>query len=332
MLFSRRRLVFTNTQVYFQCAEASLVEGQDVSKSLTSHSNAVTRVFPSGRIGQDMQTLCRRIEEYYTRELSFDSDVLNAFAGIFGAFAKLESQSSGNGRIGHFYGIPIETRPSSGEDAWLASASMVQGLDWEAGAEPVKSRNSFPSWSWASIKSQSIGFFVLPPSKLDITPREYEIEVTLNHRDGSAMDITTFLADSELNYSHFYPWIDVTTLAFSTPPQRDALDYLDEDVGFFPVPVGLRKNQNYGLFLDRLHYRPKGSLTLLHLRSTAHEYILGNIMTLLIVEELAPRTGQFRRVGRCVYERQRFGELDPWTYPNMPSPNLRWEKVTLRLV
>lgn len=80
-LLSRRRLVFTGSQVYFQCRRDHRLEGLTLPSSI--ESTLKPRAFPEIYIGLDAVAIYDRLQEYYKRHLSFDTDIPNAFSGIF---------------------------------------------------------------------------------------------------------------------------------------------------------------------------------------------------------------------------------------------------------
>ncbi|XP_014554498.1 hypothetical protein COCVIDRAFT_55448, partial [Bipolaris victoriae FI3] len=87
MLLSRRRLVFTKTQMYFQCRNAMCMES--LNPDYTDYRRGSIfpiRRFPSGGIGKTVYDLLCRLEEYYRRELSFGIDSILAFDGVVNAF------------------------------------------------------------------------------------------------------------------------------------------------------------------------------------------------------------------------------------------------------
>jgi hypothetical protein len=85
MLLSCRRLVYTESQVYFQCLEMPCLEGLSMEFTSTDRPSWL-RCFPNRGIGTTVEELYNRLQEYYRLELSYQADILNGFAGIFNAF------------------------------------------------------------------------------------------------------------------------------------------------------------------------------------------------------------------------------------------------------
>ncbi|KAK3485809.1 heterokaryon incompatibility protein-domain-containing protein [Neurospora hispaniola] len=135
-LLSRRRLVFTDQMVYFQCYEMHGDEvlslpipdgpsgghGSDVKDgdkfdeirclSLDDEESNFGFIFPR-RITDwsNPDTVWDRIKEFCQRQLSFDADTLDAVAGIFDKYVDMYTADQSNNHkgdgISFFYGMPI---------------------------------------------------------------------------------------------------------------------------------------------------------------------------------------------------------------------------------
>ncbi|KAK3401578.1 heterokaryon incompatibility protein-domain-containing protein [Sordaria brevicollis] len=117
-LLPKRRLIFTDAMVYFQCQEMHVDEvmslpipgpGEDfdevrvLSFANLSSFNDLGMVFPRTTDWSDPSTAWDRIGEYGTRELGWESDALNAISGVMGMYA-LQVEGSA---FKSFYGFPI---------------------------------------------------------------------------------------------------------------------------------------------------------------------------------------------------------------------------------
>ena len=111
-LLSRRRLLFTEEQMYFECYGMYCGESvhfplqamhrkdmQGFKRDFCSEEDLVG-VFPKG-VGNKSVEIVRRIEEYSELNLTNPSDILRAMLGIFNAFRR------NNLGIEHCLGIPI---------------------------------------------------------------------------------------------------------------------------------------------------------------------------------------------------------------------------------
>ena len=153
-LLSRRRLVFTEEQMYFECYGMYCCESVQFPLQ-TMHredmqgfksvfcSKRMIGIFPKG-VGTTSIDIVRRIEEYSKLKLTNPSDILRGMLGIFNAFQR--------SRLGiyHCLGIPILpaiTQIAKPIEGWTPSMGFFFGLFWDL-QERSERRNGFPSWSW----------------------------------------------------------------------------------------------------------------------------------------------------------------------------------------
>ena len=155
-LLSRRRLVFSKSQMFFECYGMYCCESlhlpletlhrKDMQgfKSIFCSENHVG-IFPKG-VGTTPVEIVRRIEEYSKLNLSDPSDILKGMLGIFHAF------ETSRLRIYHCGGVPI--LPSMPEKSagkpikdWTRAMGFFTGLFWGIKSRSER-RPGFPSWSW----------------------------------------------------------------------------------------------------------------------------------------------------------------------------------------
>jgi hypothetical protein len=205
MLLSRRRLVFTDSQVYFQCHEAYHYEG------IPSISR-FNPVFPLNGVGNDVNEIYTRLNEYYSRHLSVEGDILNAFHGIFNAFLQQELLPSA--RTHNFWGIPFFL--DRHEDRQFGfTLGLIWSINADATSTPQKRAGEWPSWSWAATKFGllDMGSMVRYRSftRLQLwRPSRHSFTVTaITKRSGEEMDLKIYAARLE-DYTQFYPWLNIT--------------------------------------------------------------------------------------------------------------------------
>ncbi|KAK8029684.1 hypothetical protein PG993_010975 [Apiospora rasikravindrae] len=131
-LLSRRRLVFTDDQMYFECNTMSCFESvhspldmlhiKDKFKTYENFRSGMFGRNRNERFGNIMREkislnnfFCRylsNVEDYSARNLGYDEDSLNAFRGVLGQYTKLRARGSvsafqllPNGRFGEILGI-----------------------------------------------------------------------------------------------------------------------------------------------------------------------------------------------------------------------------------
>ena len=106
-IFSIRKLIFTDQELYFKCDSLRCCEAVDMHPELLESERR------AGDVHQYMFTALRRfgsniinhIENYSKRELTYSEDTLNALSGIFQALEKLPNPSY------QIQGVPIPENP-----------------------------------------------------------------------------------------------------------------------------------------------------------------------------------------------------------------------------
>ncbi|OCK86400.1 HET-domain-containing protein [Lepidopterella palustris CBS 459.81] len=159
-LFSIRRLIFTEHQVYFECNNMHCYES--VNTPLEAFHTNDQRRFRTcvrhglfrGGFGKRCWPLTSHIQKYSEKSLTYQSDILRGMLGIFRAFNRSVNP------IHHIWGVPIEfdmdltnwkqqpsVRRQYSAYPWKLSASFARGLCWSL-QYPASRRPEFPSWSW----------------------------------------------------------------------------------------------------------------------------------------------------------------------------------------
>jgi hypothetical protein len=165
-LLSRRRLVFTRSQVLFQCMNMHCWETISTplhimhTKDLKRFRDTISgcRAFPPRGIGKSVVDMLERIEEYSQKDLSFEHDALNAFLGVIHAFKRAGALAH------HVSGIPSYPLWISCKRKVVEPVeSLAPGLSWtvEPGRDNIylKRRKDFPSWSWTGWSGAGLRYF-----------------------------------------------------------------------------------------------------------------------------------------------------------------------------
>ena len=144
MCLSRRLLAFTQKGLFFHCgscvySEAGYEQLCPVSAlrgaEVVSRPGCIFTIEP----GHQLKTYLAMVQQYSTRQLTFESDEADAMKGILRAF-------------GHV----MDNRPNSFYDG-IPTSAIDQLLCWRvAQHEPDKRREGFPSWSWYGWKQTPI--------------------------------------------------------------------------------------------------------------------------------------------------------------------------------
>lgn len=180
-LLSRRRLVFLNEQMYFECDTSNCFESINCSPDAL-HGKSPKKsyhwlrggVFGRSR-GRGNGTLSRKarswndvfcfylssVEDYTARDLRFADDSLNAFQGVL---RMLSTQSL---PLGDIWGLCYAQSQQSAEEypgysrLWTKEYSFALSLTWmHVRNSAPRRRAAFPSWTWAGWEGQ-VEYFVL---------------------------------------------------------------------------------------------------------------------------------------------------------------------------
>ncbi|CAN8103131.1 unnamed protein product [Discula destructiva] len=226
---SNRRIVFTQSQCYFECGEMWCTEGLHIPlenlEGLGNEQFRIDRVFPwvadkyspvlSGTCNRREQSeayFVERVREYMRRELTYQADAFDAFAGVLNYLEQFASEFL----LGNISGLPIWTRGSRWSTAgcgqeillycltWSISRSCEDGsgnmaqVGWHLNPSVNRSfrsflannaaerRHEFPSWTWCGWKlptpsSGKIGWRTIPTMDSVSVPVELSIEYEGGH-------------------------------------------------------------------------------------------------------------------------------------------------------
>lgn len=206
---SRRRLVFTDDQVYFECnamncheslkSNLDILHVKDNSRFLDILQVGIFGRTEKQKYGHfDESTLksadnlvryMGMVEQYTARTLTYDTDSLNAFTGII---RKFETSPKSLGQISQIWGVPF---CDNGLDNQKANDSFLDGLAWhhkasvcEDGGRPRR-RPGFPSWSWVGWA----GEIQYEKRSSSGSPRHLHSEVEFGFVEtGSGSDVSLF--------------------------------------------------------------------------------------------------------------------------------------------
>lgn len=176
-VLSRRRIVFTDCQVYFECDAMNCYESlrgdldtlhtKTKDKSLMMLHNGIF----GGREGQcfapsdiesyslsaALERYLRLITNYSSRDLTFEDDSLNAFTGIARHLEKSIYP------FFHLWGLPFPSpslTPTPSDDRKYLSVALlwahICNADPDLKEVKASRRPAFPSWSWAGWKGKVI--------------------------------------------------------------------------------------------------------------------------------------------------------------------------------
>ncbi|KAK0099686.1 hypothetical protein ONS96_008183 [Cadophora gregata f. sp. sojae] len=195
-LLSRRRLIFTYDQVYFECngmhcAEVLHLPLQEMLDTDTGKARVEVPpgAFTTKSIGDYPWRIMQSVSDFSARQLTYQSDALNAIQGIFRAFEKSPYPTY------QLMGVPIMSSYiiSGTSDPVVSTISrypdegFMIGLLWfhrHSRPEADLRRQCFPSWSWAGWNGQ-------PEQYLEFNHRsqlsDLGVQVSVEDSDGSLL-------------------------------------------------------------------------------------------------------------------------------------------------
>lgn len=196
-ILSRRRLVFADEEVYFECFGMHCSESHNFPL-LDMHREDMqgfkhtfcqgkeVGMFPKG-VGTTDLAILHRIEEYSKLNLTYPEDVLRGISGILNSFRRLG--------IRHYAGIPIlPRRPRKTQleaTEWTLTMGFLFSLLWEIKSPSERRTGSgvaeFPSWSWAGWYGPvewKVALSWLPSFKIDPN-----VQLNVELMDGRALKL-----------------------------------------------------------------------------------------------------------------------------------------------
>ncbi|KAH8669110.1 heterokaryon incompatibility protein-domain-containing protein [Xylariales sp. PMI_506] len=198
-ILSRRCLVFTEEQVYFECNTMHCHESihtplgkMHAKKYAKTVKDVRTGIFG----GADYESTSLKalfhqyftnVQEYSARNLSYDQDSLHAFQGIIRRYAR-QRQS-----IRDIWGLsyPFDFR--------YRVPYFVYSLTWyhDCGAKSARRRPEFPSWTWAGWEG---------PIKHKIEGNKWirnrVKEICLEDEEGNLLELDQIILPSQYNNVH----------------------------------------------------------------------------------------------------------------------------------
>jgi hypothetical protein len=182
-LVSRRKLIFTDEQVYLHCMQREFRETveQDYSLLRQSDNDDLAAPFQCGILHlipqkHGLESVYWLIRDFSERKITFQSDTLNALLGVLNFF-----QEAYPDEFRHIWGQPIPYKETSSMGDIVASA-----MRWQVGNK-VERRPEFPSWSWIGWTGSAL--------PLSFDAYSEDIKASLLLKDGSAVDDAHVLAD-----------------------------------------------------------------------------------------------------------------------------------------
>ncbi|KAK3374700.1 heterokaryon incompatibility protein-domain-containing protein [Podospora didyma] len=162
VLLSRRCLYFTETQCFFRCGRTLIsdVSGENVaplSPALDMGLSLALGVL--GAVDRSFFTYRSIVALYTRRTLSFDTDILNAFAGIMAFRSQIYHEfygkrSAGLGNLSHSARLLWVSADGNATDQQHRRREIPPHP--QPGASSDHRQQHFPNWSWAGWKNTPV--------------------------------------------------------------------------------------------------------------------------------------------------------------------------------
>jgi hypothetical protein len=346
LLLSCRRLVFTDSQMYFHCAGMHCVE--NVSTESSNFSDTITttevnnlsgrfKVFKDLDLSDQTASLYQLLEEYYQRNLSFAQYTVSAFIGIVNAFGghfstlKAESDTECI-RAMHFYGLPLFFNSVSPTKTFANSLAWWIHHDNEMWDTQARTTDLFPSWTWASIKASlhphKAGTLNFSLSSWNVTHQE-AIQIWILSSSGERVDMESYPSIREVRHDDqdfektifIHSWATPCRLDAQTSMHSKSYEGHRELLGFAPGVLHLDfPMQQIGVDLVAIHL---GTLDGLHANYARAVF--------LVVQDSG--SSVFRRVGLYVSDIVPIGSAGGLRgLLDAISPESAWEFKTLAII
>ncbi|KAH8177396.1 heterokaryon incompatibility protein (HET) domain-containing protein [Sarocladium implicatum] len=201
-ILSRRRLVFTPSQCYFQCCTLHCHESIGVSLHLAPSLN-FGRVFPQHGGGSVPAHFKDLIKAYVPRESASDEERLSGFEGVLKRYRQMDKS------VDAVLGIPLFHEDDFSNDAIVSQTDrLAVGLGWMPNGEtPAPGSvepylyagdvdgNALPSWTWLSWRvrpgreslNQAFCFSMVGEASPIVTPgvsAAPKMEISVGFADG----------------------------------------------------------------------------------------------------------------------------------------------------
>ena len=195
---SKRRLIFTEEQVFFECKDMSCCEDRVVPLDLLNYKDfedgfrsmvqqgyfeAPNNVYHTKRT--TFSKFRDEVERYTARELSYETDSLNAFQGMLNYYKNGHGPQSFP--LYTHLGLPLNSGESPGVmEAYADTLHFVLSLTWEhrisLNPVPIKRRKGYPSFSWAGWAGVA--------SMTDLPRSGFKSMIQIQREPGTASDLS----------------------------------------------------------------------------------------------------------------------------------------------
>lgn len=190
-----RRLIFTEDQTLFLCNKSFVSESVKprIIRDRWSYFHFAHLIRRPTMQGDTSKHLLEQVREYSRRDISYDSDSLNAFLGVLHQWeirlAKTKKPMS------HLWGLPIRgaiTRDPGSIDFYFLWSHTFHDFF----RRPVR-RHDFPSWSWAGwAGTKSFDEAPIHLAEIVQEQNQFDIHISVQSDDQRTQTLADFHKDA----------------------------------------------------------------------------------------------------------------------------------------
>ena len=192
-LLSPRRIIFTDNEVAVLCRESFVPEHFRTGSIVYPWTNPslFERTMPcADEQPMGWELLEKQLEEYNSRTLSWDSDILDASLGMLQSYSIPDPRYPCATPINHVWGLPLMYRPAQ-KDPDVQQEHLHVPLTWYYVGHGTR-RDGFPSWSWTGWRFTHKKFILPDPL---YNPTEFSLDSIRIETEGGLRSLMEYVED-----------------------------------------------------------------------------------------------------------------------------------------
>lgn len=240
-LLSRRRLIFTTEQVFFECQCMSCSEVLDEPLDFLHQNKSYmdsryrTGLFPDEGVGKDPSDVAKLIEIYSEKKLTYESDGLNAIAGSLRLFSQQKPP------VYTYWGVPFVADSPNSRTVNSSKTAFLRGLLWIIEGNYRRRQGHFPAWSWVGYigrvsyeRAEVWKWNFKPVHSRQLLRGEVdgwdEVSISVEMKDGEVLPWKSFI---ELGIAQMLPSTWSRYINIRAPTASFSILYVDEPGSVF---------------------------------------------------------------------------------------------------
>jgi hypothetical protein len=229
-IMSKRCLIFTEKQVYWRCwgavwLEETVLENVSRPKMMHTPAKAGPADIDLGTVDKDYYGVYSLlVTTYLRRQLSFKSDLINAFSGITQAMSTIKEDS-------FHWGLPVSRFDWALTWRLIAPASRNNAISLMIGIDDTISQVPFPSWSWTAWADANPKQWVDWQGKTLMLRGEPEISFYSQSITGQLEQIQDCHKESDFATDEVQAWMETSGLMDLRQQWKGVQNIISNDLG-----------------------------------------------------------------------------------------------------